>query len=133
MSASSSRPVSPTNELAKERNRAAAERTMTAWISNCLTLIGIGFTLNEIQEALAERFPSGTSLSKITLTQIISTGFVVSGILLLILAVVQHHLEVTFIEKEEYLFLPLHSLNRIVISAIIVFSTVGVFSIMLSL
>ena len=34
-----------TNELAKERNRAAAERTMTTWIQNCLTLIGFGFAI----------------------------------------------------------------------------------------
>lgn len=133
MSASLPKPVSPANELAKERNRAAAERTMTAWIGNCLTLIGVGFTLNEIQEALAERFPDGASLSNTALTKIISTGFVVSGVLLLIIAVVQHHTEVTCIEREEYLFLPVHSLNRIAMSAIIVFSTLGVISIMLSL
>ena len=31
------------NELAKERNREAAERTLMAWIRTALSLIGFGF------------------------------------------------------------------------------------------
>lgn len=35
----SNKPTGDTNELAKERNRVAAERTLTSWIQNCLILI----------------------------------------------------------------------------------------------
>lgn len=133
MSSSSPKLVSPTNELAKERNRAAAERTMTAWIGNCLTLIGVGFSLNEIEEALAERLPHKDSLSIMRFTQAISIGFIVCGILLLAIAVIQHRIEVSSVEREEYLFLPVQSLNRVIVSAIVVFSTVGIISIIISL
>jgi putative membrane protein len=37
-----------TNELAKQRNRLAAERTLTTWLQNCLTLIVFGFAFDRI-------------------------------------------------------------------------------------
>ncbi|MEO0407841.1 MAG: DUF202 domain-containing protein [Cyanobacteria bacterium P01_A01_bin.135] len=42
------RPIAtnPTTELARQRNRAAAERTLLAWIQSSLTLLGIGITLD---------------------------------------------------------------------------------------
>jgi len=45
------------NELAKERSRAAAERTMMAWIRTSLSLISFGFGLDKIVGAInASRF-----------------------------------------------------------------------------
>ena len=41
-----------TNELAKQRNRDAAERTLMAWIRTCLSLISFGFGLDKIVEAI---------------------------------------------------------------------------------
>ena len=40
-------------ELAKERNRAAAERTLMAWIRTCLALISFGFGVDRIVTAPA--------------------------------------------------------------------------------
>jgi putative membrane protein len=44
--------VNLTNELAKERNQAAAERTMMAWIRTNLSLISFGFGLDKIIAAI---------------------------------------------------------------------------------
>lgn len=41
-----------TNELAKQRNRDAAERTLMAWIRTCLSLISFGFGLDKIVGAI---------------------------------------------------------------------------------
>ena len=43
--------VNVANEFAKERNRAAAERTLMAWIRTALSLIGFGFGIGFYLEA----------------------------------------------------------------------------------
>lgn len=42
----------PGTELAKERNRAAEERTLMAWIRTSLALIGFGFGIDRIVAAI---------------------------------------------------------------------------------
>ena len=103
-------PIGPTNELAKERNRAAAERTMTTWIQNCLGLFGFGL-------ALANQ---------------VGFIFIVLGIGLLVIAMVQHSLAVQSIKQEDYFFSPSRPLNIIATSAIIVFGLLGMLIIGLS-
>ena len=44
--------TSTTNELARERNRAAADRTLMAWIRTALSLIAFGFSIGKIAEYL---------------------------------------------------------------------------------
>jgi putative membrane protein len=40
------------NELARERNREAAERTLMAWIRTALSLIGFGFGIGKLDAYL---------------------------------------------------------------------------------
>jgi len=44
-------PVSLTNELARERNREAADRTLLAWIRTSLALISFGFGIERLGQA----------------------------------------------------------------------------------
>jgi putative membrane protein len=77
------------NELAKERNREAAERTLMAWIRTALSLIGFGFGIGKLATYLEasglrpHHDPAHTSL-------IFGTSFIVVGILGLMAAVIQH-------------------------------------------
>ncbi|WP_026736336.1 DUF202 domain-containing protein [Fischerella sp. PCC 9605] len=48
----SQKSTTASNELAKQRNRAAAERTLTSWIHNCLSVIGFGIAFDRIFNAL---------------------------------------------------------------------------------
>lgn len=125
--------IGPTNELAKERNRAAAERTMTAWIQNCLTLIGFGFAIDQIFQALQQKFPDKNSLITIKSAHYISLILIALGIGLLIIAMIQHYFEVQSIKRDDYFFYPSHFLNIVVILAIILFGFISLLIISLGI
>jgi putative membrane protein len=48
---SSDEPFSLTNELARERNREAADRTLLAWIRTSLAMISLGFGIERLGQA----------------------------------------------------------------------------------
>ncbi|MBD0337296.1 MAG: DUF202 domain-containing protein [Cyanobacteria bacterium Co-bin13] len=124
------RPTGTTNELAKERNRAAAERTLTAWIGNCLALIGFGIAFDQIYTGLNLPFPVGLALSAHTI-QALSLLFISIGLLLLVLALAQHRLAIQALEHEEYVRLPVSAVNRVVVAAVVLFGLVSLIEILL--
>ena len=77
------------NELARERNREAAERTLMAWIRTALSLIGFGFGIGKLDDylqgaGLHTRFDVPHS------SLIFGASFIVVGILGLLAAIVKH-------------------------------------------
>jgi putative membrane protein len=110
-----------TNELAKERNRAAAERTLTAWIQNSLSLIGFGVAFDQIFEALQQTFPQENRILVLQLSHILGLSLIAIGVGLLILGIFQYRIEVQSIERENYITIPGHPLNIATSSAIILF------------
>ncbi len=118
-------PINPTNELAKERNRAAAERTINAWLGVCLSLMGFGVALNQIFRSLRRRFPTmDPTITRETAT-LIGMGFVGVGLVVLGFALVQHRLAVKSIERQDYLLLSVRALNRVVVSGIVLVGVTG--------
>lgn len=118
-----------TNELAKERNRAAAQRTINAWIGNSLSFIGIGVAIGQISHALRQRFPEDDPLMTETTAYMTSLVFIGVGLVLLLLALMQHRLEIKSIEREDYVLLSINALNRIVVAAILLTGFLGFFAI----
>lgn len=72
--------VNLTNELPKERNRAAANRTMMAWIRTCLSLISFGFGLDKIINAINRSRFDNSDYAGLSV-RLLAIGFVLIGVL----------------------------------------------------
>ena len=118
--------INTTNELAKERHRAAAERTLNAWLGNCLGLIGLGIAVDQIFRSLRQRFPAlDPAITKQT-ASLIGLGFVGLGLLLLGFALIQHRIEIDSIEHHhDDLRSSANALNRVVVPGILLLAMAG--------
>ena len=92
-----------TNELAKQRNRDAAERTLMAWIRTCLSLISFGFGLDKIIAAIDRAAASGDVQAQRGV-QLVAAGFVLTGILAMVGATIQYRRELRRLHHNDYVY-----------------------------
>ena len=112
------------NELAKMRNRDAADRTLMAWIRTGLSLIGFGFGIDKIVDALA-RSQIEKSPNLMTNVRIFGMSFIGIGVFSLLVAAILHRREVKSIENKDYRYRAPFPLTLIV--ALLV-ALIGVFT-----
>ncbi|MGK7944778.1 MAG: YidH family protein [Microcystaceae cyanobacterium] len=116
-----SSPQRPTNintELARERNRAAAERTLMAWIRTCLALISFGFGLDRIVAAIAKN--NQETLDPIHLSRLLGLSFIALGTIAMLLAAIEHRYILKRIIRDDYLYQTRISLSFAVSLALVI-------------
>jgi len=90
-----------TNELARQRNRDAADRTLMAWMRTCLSLISFGFGLDKIIAAIETS--KGSSDSRLGVN-IVSLAFVLTGFLAMSASLFQHNRELNRLRRASYVY-----------------------------
>ncbi|MBM5824773.1 MAG: DUF202 domain-containing protein [Cyanobacteria bacterium M_surface_10_m2_119] len=93
--------VNLTNELARQRNRDAAERTLMAWIRTCLSLISFGFGLDKIVAAIDRATGSSGPRSGVIA---VALAFVFTGILSMAVATVEHLRELKRLRRDDFVY-----------------------------
>jgi len=112
------------NELAKQRNRAAAERTLMAWIRTCLSLISFGFGLDKIIGAINRtRLGEGSHVD--LSVRLMAMGFVLVGILAMGAAIRQHHRDLRQIRRDDYVYIQEASISTATAAALIVIGAIA--------
>ena len=99
------KPTNLNNELAKERNRAAAERTLMAWIRTCLALIGFGFGIDRIVTVL-DAETDNNQIEPLLLSRFLGLAFIALGTAALLAASLDHRRELKRIRRDDYLYTP---------------------------
>ena len=116
--------INPNTELAKTRNRAAAERTTLAWIRTALALISFGFGLDKIISAIRVAggdIDSGNDVG----VQLMSMAFIGVGIFTLLIAMRQHKRELIRLRSDPYLSRDEPSLSIATATAVLVIGVIA--------
>jgi putative membrane protein len=123
-------PVNLTNELAKERNRAAAERTLMAWIRTSLSLISFGFGIDRIVAALHRGL--GDKIDPLHLSRILGLAFIAIGTLALLAAALSHREDLRRINRGDFTYVSRLSLSFVVALSLILVGLFAFIGILLS-
>ena len=115
-------PAKPPNmqaELAKERNRAAAERTIMAWIRTSLSLIGFGFGIDSVVSAIGS-LQIAQNIDRVRLSHFLGLAFIGLGVYSLVVAAIEHNQQLKQIQQNEnYFYTPRRSLGLTVATGLI--------------
>jgi putative membrane protein len=121
---------SPGTELAKERNRAAEERTLMAWIRTSLSLIGFGFGIDRIVAAIDEAL--GDAVNSVRLTRVLGLSFVALGTFALLYAARDHHNQLQRIQRNHLIYRSRQSPAIIVANILAVLGVIAFVGILIS-
>jgi putative membrane protein len=116
------------NELARERNREAADRTLMAWIRTALALIGFGFGIGKLDAYLNAAGVHKTL--DIHSSLIFGASFIVVGVLGLLAATVQHARVLKRLSQPEFAYDAMRPIAMIVAGLLILIGLFGLVAIL---
>ncbi len=120
----------PGTELAKERNRAAQERTLMAWIRTSLTLISFGFGIDSIVSILSQEL--GGAINTVRVSRILGLSFIILGTGAMLAATVDYRTQLKKIQRNDLLYQSRKSPTLVVAYFLAVLGTLTFVSISLS-
>ncbi|QSV64869.1 MAG: DUF202 domain-containing protein [Dolichospermum sp. DL01] len=106
-------------EPAKYRSRAAADRTLMAWIRTCLSLIGFGFGIPTIVRAI-ENTRLSHHLNPVRFSVIVGLSFIVTGMLGMVLGLREHRQLLKEIQNNRYTYETSHSAEIIGVALLVI-------------
>jgi putative membrane protein len=121
-----------TNELAKERNRAAYDRTLMAWIRTAISLIAFGFAIAKSYEyiQMEEMENTGRFIDQIHAPLWFGISFIVLGMLCIFGGVIQYVKVVEQIQSGRFTYgepRPLAKVVALILLIISVFALITIF------
>lgn len=122
--------ASTTSELARERNRAAADRTLMAWIRTSIAMIGFGFGVGKLSDVLenkAATMPDDPINSGI----VFGEAFIALGILSLLAAVVQYGRILKQIDNPQYVYTSSRALPMMTAISLLLIGLFGFITVLL--
>jgi putative membrane protein len=120
------------NELAKERNRAAYDRTLMAWIRTAISLIGFGFAIAKSYEYIQteEMETTGRFIDQIHAPLWFGMSFIVLGMVCILGGVIQYRVVMKQIQSDRFTYnepRPLAKIIALILLIIGVFALIAIF------
>lgn len=115
------------NELAKERTREAADRTLNAWIRTSIALIGFGFAMAKSYEYVEIGYEgwTGKILDPFHAPLFLGGAFIILGLLGTTAAVVQYGRILDRIRSGRFTYMEPHRLPKIMAVSVLALGLFG--------
>ena len=125
--------TSLTNELAKERNREASDRTLMAWIRTSISLIGFGFAIAKTYEYIEADYmeETGRALDALHTPVIFGISFIVLGMLGIFAGVIQYGRILNRIHSDQFTYIEPRPVPKIMAILLLVIGVFGLVAILL--
>ncbi|MFZ0134223.1 MAG: DUF202 domain-containing protein [Desulfobacterales bacterium] len=119
------------NELAKERNREAADRTLMAWIRTAISLIGFGFAIAQSYQFIESDYveKTGRVLDTLHTPFIFGISFMVLGILGIMAGVIQYNRILDRIQSDRFIYIRPWALPKIMAILLVIIGVFGLLAI----
>lgn len=112
-------------ELARERTREAADRTLMAWIRTSLSLISFGFGVGKVFDLLDAAFPA-KHLDPLRASLVVAISLVTLGMLSLLGAIIQYRQMLKTLEQGAFTYNKAHEALTVVVAILLL--VIGLFS-----